>query len=166
MTLPASSSMGNRRACRRAELHVPVLLDAERSYYTAHCCDVSPAGIGVETQAELPVGTLLEVYFELPTGNAVEARATVARAGTNRLGLRFEELAPEATGALREYSEDWRRQLLQSCATRGVKIVSHPPPPNAVRAPSNRAPFTPTEDKSQVRVRIAPIIAVTAARKA
>lgn len=166
MTAPASSSMGNRRACRRAELHVPVLLDAESSYYTAHCCDVSQAGIGVETQAELPVGTLLEVYFELPTGNAIEARATVARTGPSRLGLRFEDLTAQTTAALREYCDSWRRELLQSCAARGVKIVSQPPPPSSVRAPSNRAPFNPTESKSEVRVRVAPIIAVTAERKA
>lgn len=166
MTASAASSMGNRRSCRRAELHVPVLLDAESSYYTAHCCDVSRDGIGIETQAELPVGAALEVYFELPTGNAIEARASVARIGPGRLGLRFESISREASSALRDYCEGWRTQLLQSCAARGVKIVSQPPPPNSVRAPSNRAPFNPTESKSEVRVRVAPIIAVTAERKA
>lgn len=166
MTVPAGSSMGNRRACRRAELHVPVLLDAERSYYTAQCRDVSQAGLGVETEAELPVGLALEVYFELPTGNAIEARARVARTGCGQLGLHFEQISPEANAALRDYCEGWRTQLLQNCAARGVKIVSQPPPASSVRAPSNRAPFNPTEYKSEVRVRVAPIISVTAERKA
>ena len=162
--------MGNRRACRRAELHVPVLLDAESSYYTAQCCDVSQAGLGVETQANLAVGTSMEVYFELPTGSAIEARALVTRTAPNRVGLRFCEIGEESAAALREYCDGWRTQLLQSCAARAqsarsVRLVSQPPP-SAVRAPSQRAPFDPTEYKSEVRVRIAPIIPVTGERKA
>lgn len=170
MSAAASSSMGNRRACRRAALHVPVLLDAESSYYTAQCCDVSQAGLGVETEAPLQIGTSMEVYFELPTGSAIEARATVARTAPNRVGLRFQEIGAESAAALREYCEGWRAQLLQSCAARAanagrVRISSHPPA-NSVRAPSQRTPFDPAEYKSEVRVRVAPIISVTSERKA
>ncbi|MFZ5895287.1 MAG: PilZ domain-containing protein [Myxococcota bacterium] len=169
MTAPASS-MGNRRTCRRAELDAPVLLDAESSYYTARCRDVSQAGLGVETQAELKIGTWLDVYFELPTGVAVEARAQVTRVASNRIGIAFREIRQDCAAALREYCEGWRTQLLQSCAARAasarnVRIVSQPPP-SAVRAPSQRAPFDPTEYKSEVRVRVAPIIPVTGERKA
>jgi hypothetical protein len=170
MSAAASSSMGNRRACRRAALHVPVLLDAESSYYTAQCCDVSQAGLGVETPASLEVGTMMDVYFELPTGSAVEARASVARIAPNRMGLRFQEIGAESAAALREYCEGWRTQLLQSCAARAASAgrvrISSQPPPNSVRAPSQRAPFDPNEYKSEVRVRVAPIIPVTGERKA
>jgi len=169
MTASASSSLGNRRAARRAELAAPVLMDADRSYYTAQCCDVSQAGLGVETRAELPLGTLLDVYFELPTGSAIEARASVARVAPNRIGLRFEYIAQGSADALREYCNGWRAQLLQNCAARAahVRIASQSqPPPSPVRAPSQRAPFEVDECNSEVRVRVAPIISVTAERKA
>ncbi|MGC4089976.1 MAG: PilZ domain-containing protein [Polyangiaceae bacterium] len=162
--------MGNRRAHRRAELHAPVLLDSNSTYQTAQCFDVSQAGLGVETRASFAPGAQVDVYFELPTGFAVEARASVTRVAVGRVGLKFDHIGAESSAALREYCDGWRNQLLQSCADRAaqssrVRIASQPPS-SAVRAPSTRAPFDAVEYKSEVRIRTAPIVTVTDERKA
>jgi hypothetical protein len=56
-------------------------------------------------QAELPlsVGAIVDVYFELPVGYAVETRAEVVRVDAQTLAFRFLELQREALVALRSF---------------------------------------------------------------
>jgi hypothetical protein len=92
-----------RRAHLRAHLDVPVLLDALRSHHTGRCRNVSVGGMAVATDAELPVGTELELYFELPSGVAVETRAAVLRSAPSEVALEFLALSPECRLALRAH---------------------------------------------------------------
>lgn len=95
-----------------------MLIDNARAYFTARSRDVSPDGIGVEVGANLAAGTLVDVYFELPSGVAVEVRAQLVRSDGASMGLRFVELGDEERRALIAYCSAWRDALLQRCAQR------------------------------------------------
>ncbi len=81
----------------------------------------------------------------------------------------FEALSSDAALALRVYCDRWRRNLLERCATRAASLSSAAPPPTSpppVSAPSD-APLraADTEHGSELRIKAAPIIAVTADSK-
>ena len=96
---------GERRAHSRVPWRGPAMLDSQAAYQAGRCRDLSAGGISVEVDAPMPVGTRVEVYFELPTGVAVEAVAEVVRAAGRRLALRFVELDRRARGALVAFCE-------------------------------------------------------------
>jgi hypothetical protein len=100
---PESGVWPDRRAHRRAELCVPALVDARHSYATGRCLNVSEGGVSVELERPLPAGTRVDVYFELPTGVAIDLEAEVVRANGTDVGMRF--VAPEAAvlAALERY---------------------------------------------------------------
>jgi PilZ domain len=102
---PASTSPSpaERRAYRRAPLEAPAMLDAASSWHAGRCQDVSAGGMAVHTEVEFDVGSIIEVYFELPSGVAIETRARVVYAGGGRLGLSFVELDSASALALRSF---------------------------------------------------------------
>ena len=108
--------VSERRSYRRVMLEAPVMLDAAAEYKKAQCRNVSAGGVAVQTDGPLPVGTVLEIYFELPIGYAVETRAEVVRSHGNEVALRFVDLDPRAQVALRSY-----------CRVSGLHRVSVPP---------------------------------------
>jgi len=152
-------TLGNRRAHRRAALTAPVLIDSARSHHTGHCRDVSEGGLLVELETELPVGMPVDLYFELPTGIAIEARAAVARSGKSVLGLRFDSLSAEDRRAVSAYCETWRAALLSRCARRVATIPSQRLTASALSnpapEPSSVTEFDASEQHSGVRIRIA-----------
>lgn len=93
----------DRRSYRRAPLDAPALVDAESSWQSARCRDVSLSGISVDSDQQLPEGTVVQVYFELPSGVAVETHAVVVRADGDVLGLRFVDLDEESRLAVRAH---------------------------------------------------------------
>ncbi|MBK9000850.1 MAG: PilZ domain-containing protein [Myxococcales bacterium] len=92
-----------RRTDRRAKLDRPVMIDTEAASRPGRALDVSRGGISIESELELAVGEVVQVYFELPIGYAVEARATVTRCEKNQIALRFVEMDHEAEVALRSF---------------------------------------------------------------
>ena len=92
-----------RRAYRRAPLDRPVLIDAASASQPARARDVSGGGISVSSGLSLTIGNIVEVYFELPIGFAVEARAEVIRTEDGTTARRFLDLDKEAVVALRSY---------------------------------------------------------------
>lgn len=80
------------------------MVEAASGHGTFRCRNVSAGGIAVETGDLLPVGCQVEVYFELPTGVAVEAQATVVRCDGPVVALRFLDLTREEQLALRAHS--------------------------------------------------------------
>lgn len=93
----------DRRVHSRAPLSSPVLLDSLDEWHRARCENVSVGGVAVADAGNLPVGKTVEVYFELPSGVAVETRAKVVRSGRDRAGLRFLNLDSQAEIALRAH---------------------------------------------------------------
>ena len=102
MTTAATDS--DRRAHRRAPLDVPAMLEAPSACETARCRNVSAGGIAIESRTTFDVGTTVDVYFELPSGVAVETSAEVVRAEAGVVALRFKALEAEQRLALRAHS--------------------------------------------------------------
>lgn len=161
---PHPDLLGNRRAQRRAELRVEVMIASEYGYHPGFTRDISPAGLGLESDLPLTMGTIIDVYFTLPTGVAIEARAEVMRASDGVLGLRFHGLRHEERIELRAYCDGWRRQLLERCSSRAsAPSVSESAIPSAVpsamprSAPTLmfRVPEFNTDAQSETRVRAA-----------
>jgi hypothetical protein len=152
-------ALGNRRAHRRAALSAPVLIDSARSHHTGRCRDVSEGGLLVELETELPIGMPVDLYFELPTGIAIEAQgAVVTRSGKSVLGLRFDSLKAEDRLAVSAYCATWRAALLSKCARRVATIPSQQLTASALGTaaePSSVSGFDASEPNSGVRIRIA-----------
>lgn len=104
---PHASQMNHvttdRREHFRAPLSTPALIDAFAAYHRARCENVSVSGVALACDAPLDVGKTVEVYFELPSGVAVETKARVVRAGPSVVALQFVSLEPQAEVALRAH---------------------------------------------------------------
>ena len=81
------------------------MLDSTAAYQSARCRDVSAGGVCVFVDEKIEVGTGIEVYFELPTGVAVEAQAQVVRSKGHLVALRFLDLDAQMRAALVAFCE-------------------------------------------------------------
>ena len=95
--------MTDRRVHFRAPLGTPAMVDALAAYHRARCENVSVSGIALLCDAELPVGKTVELYFELPSGVAVETQARVVRSDRPSVGLQFVGLDAQSELALRAH---------------------------------------------------------------
>ena len=86
-------------------------------YQSCRCRDVSAGGVALVLEHPLPVGTSVELYFELPTGVAIETAAAVVRAEGCRVALQF--LGLDAFS---------RRALIAYCEMSGVRRILWPQP--------------------------------------
>jgi hypothetical protein len=93
----------DRRVHARVPLQAPVLLDALSAWQRARSENVSVGGVAVACESPLPVGKIVEVYFELPNGTAIEATAEVVRSSGTMIGLKFKALDRQAALALRAH---------------------------------------------------------------
>src|ERR1041385_2629253 len=82
----------DRRVHTRAPLRAPVLLDALSAWQRAQSENVSVGGVAVACETPIPIGKVVEIYFELPNGIAVEATAEVVRASGAMVALKFKNL--------------------------------------------------------------------------
>ena len=96
---------GERRAHSRVPWRGPAMLDSQAAYQAGRCRDLSAGGVSVVVDQPMPVGTRVEVYFELPTGVAVETMAEVVRSVGRRVALRFVDLDRRARAALVAFCE-------------------------------------------------------------
>ena len=96
---------GERRAHSRVPLRAPALLDSTAAYESGRCVDVSAGGLCVVVQEKFELGTRVDVYFELPTGIAIEAEAEVVRKHGGSVALRFVGLDTKTRSALIAFCE-------------------------------------------------------------
>ncbi|MEZ4224241.1 MAG: PilZ domain-containing protein [Polyangiaceae bacterium] len=92
-----------RRADRRAPLPQPVMVDCAALSQPAPAHDVSRGGLSLKADLGVDVGAVIEVYFELPIGYAVETRAEVIRRQGGITAVKFLALTREDEVALRSY---------------------------------------------------------------
>ena len=113
-----------RRAVPRVALDVPVLVDSQRQWGTTHCRDVSLGGLSLQSEGDWSSGTVVDVYFELPSGGAVETRARVVALSPGRAHLSFITLGPKARAAVTAYvrlqTSPVARTLRQGAAIRPI----------------------------------------------
>lgn len=156
--MPPATNIGNRRTHRRAELRSRVSLCSEFGPLSATAFDVSPVGLGVETELALTPGVLVSVAFVLPSGVVIDVQARVARSSPPALGLKFHGLRQEERRELAAYCESWRRELLERCSQRtgfdrkpiAVVSSSAAPDPAVQHSDSTTASSVPSVESVRV----------------
>jgi hypothetical protein len=93
----------DRRQYPRVKLEAPAIVDAFHSWQKCTLKSVSTKGFSLATDLKLPLGTRVEVYFELPTTVAVETQAELVRISHGDLGFRFVELGAALQDSLEAY---------------------------------------------------------------
>lgn len=93
----------DRRTYIRANLDVPVMLDAANTHLCVRCLDASAGGMLVESRFALEPGAEVDIYFELPNRMAIETRGRVLRCTGGAVALAFIQIDPNAQLALRSY---------------------------------------------------------------
>ena len=86
----------DRRRHDRSRLIVDVFYDGNDATGVASTKDISVGGFYMNTQAELPEGSVLLVRIPFPDGKQVVANAEVVYSNPSRgVGLRFQSLSAE-----------------------------------------------------------------------
>ena len=86
----------DRRQFDRSRLIVDVFFDGNDATGVASTKDISVGGFYMNTQAELPEGSVLLVRIPFPNGKQVVANAEVVYSNPARgVGLRFQSLSEE-----------------------------------------------------------------------
>src|SRR5690606_21882851 len=102
-------------------LEVDVGLLSHSHFYTGLSMDLSKGGLFVATSEPLPVGTLLTLFFILPTGAVVEAPGTVRWSRSEQpdlpagMAVAFEELGADARRAVATFCL-WRTPFIHESA--------------------------------------------------
>lgn len=91
-------------------LTADVSLYSDTNFWSGYSEDVSEGGLFVATYTPHPIGTQLEVTFELPTGHAIRTRGEVRWTRETQesgprpgMGIRFLELSAEDLVAIRKF---------------------------------------------------------------
>lgn len=99
-----------RRTHERVELEADVSLYSDTNFWSGYTEDVSEGGLFVASWHLHPIGTQVEVAFELPTGRAIRTRGEVrwlretSDEGTRPgMGVRFLALDPDDHAAIRAF---------------------------------------------------------------
>lgn len=97
----APNPNANRRTHRRAELSADVSLYSETNFWSGLTEDVSEGGLFIATWHEYPLGTQIDLKFELPNSHVVSARGEVrwhrdeSEHFSPGVGIRFTDLREE-----------------------------------------------------------------------
>ncbi len=104
---PDTIPVPSRRKAPRIPCELEVEFSQETELYAGITADLSQGGLFIATYHPYPLGTRLDVGFELPDGTAVKACGTVRwlraeAAGVSRpgMGVAFERLSEEALAAI------------------------------------------------------------------
>jgi uncharacterized protein (TIGR02266 family) len=104
----------------RLELEVAVDMASDHNFFTGFSCNLSGGGLFVATHRVQPVGTLLEISFQLPDSDeAIVAQVEVRWVRDQNeesdcppgMGLRFLSLDAEASARILEFTERTREPL-------------------------------------------------------
>jgi hypothetical protein len=90
-----------RRGYDRSRLIVDVFFDGQDATGVASTKDISPGGLYMNTQAEIPEGALLLVRIPFRPGVETVCNAVVVYSNPGRgVGLRFQDLSDEVRAVL------------------------------------------------------------------
>jgi len=100
----------DHRAYPRISLAVAIDLGSDSHFFSGLSGDVSEGGVFVQTYRELPLGSEVEIDFDLPTGR-IQTHGTVrwhrspSESAPPGVGIAFQELADEARSLIHEFCE-------------------------------------------------------------
>lgn len=110
---PPAPYTGPERRSPRVKLETEVELEGESNFYTGFTEDISEGGLFLATYGLLPIGTVIDLEFTLPTGHLVSTPAEVRWLRDLRdldtegmspgMGLQFLELAPSDKAEIRAF---------------------------------------------------------------
>ena len=93
--MAASKPAPERRTDRRIPAQIAIRYGTQGEYRRAESCDISSAGVGLIAPICYPVGTELDLRFELPEQphrGLILLRGLVRHSAGNRMGVRFENI--------------------------------------------------------------------------
>ena len=108
------------REYTRLDLEVAVDMASDHNFFTGFSCNLSGGGLFVATHRVQPVGTLLEISFQLPDSDApIVAQVEVRWVRDQNelsdcppgMGLRFLSIEAEASARIQEFTERTREPL-------------------------------------------------------
>jgi uncharacterized protein (TIGR02266 family) len=108
------------REYARLDLEVAVDMASDHNFFTGFSCNLSGGGLFVATHRVMPVGTLLEVSFQLPDSDEpIVAQVEVRWVRDQNelsdcppgMGLRFLSIDEEASARIQEFTERTREPL-------------------------------------------------------
>jgi uncharacterized protein (TIGR02266 family) len=108
------------REYARLDLEVAVDMASDHNFFTGFSCNLSGGGLFVATHRVMPVGTLLEVSFQLPDSDEpIVAQVEVRWVRDQNelsdcppgMGLRFLSIDAEASARIQEFTERTREPL-------------------------------------------------------
>ena len=109
---PAAVAIGKvlpRREAPRVRMQVKVDFGSQNNFYSGFSTNLSDGGVFIATVKVVPIGTPMDLYFRLPSGDGVEATGVVrwVREVDDRqpdvlpgLGVQFLNLTDEARAAI------------------------------------------------------------------
>jgi uncharacterized protein (TIGR02266 family) len=111
------ASEKNLRSSERIDLEVKVTLESDSNFYTGLTQNISAGGVFIATHLIRPIGSRISLKFALPGSPepiAVETEvrwikensALMRTDGASGMGVRFLDLAPEATAAITAFLEN------------------------------------------------------------
>jgi uncharacterized protein (TIGR02266 family) len=100
----------DHRAYPRVSMAISIGLETESHFFSGLSGDVSEGGVFVQTYREIPVGSEVELEFELPTGHVathgkVRWHRTKSDSAPPGVGIAFEELPDDARSIIHEFCE-------------------------------------------------------------
>ena len=98
-----------RRTAQRVQLDADVSLYSSTTFWAGIAEDISEGGLFVATYQLEPIGTVMDLRFELPTGQAVAVRGVVRwlrevmDEGTPGMGIQFQDLSPADADIIKSF---------------------------------------------------------------
>jgi hypothetical protein len=114
-TVRETTGVVDRRRVSREPLEVPVLVDSLRAWETCQTSDISSGGVAIHSERDWGASALVDLYFELPGGFAIDAKAEFLGSQDGVARFRFVELGPPARSAIQLH--------MQATQHSGARIV-------------------------------------------
>jgi uncharacterized protein (TIGR02266 family) len=104
-----------KRETPRVRMQVKIDFGSENNFYSGFSMDISNGGVFIATVKLVPIGTPIDLFFRLPTGEGIEAQGVVrwVREVDDRrpemmpgLGVQFVNLSDEARAAIEGFVHD------------------------------------------------------------
>jgi len=106
---PAEPRPEDRRRADRVALACDVSLFSPTTFWAGFSEDLSEGGLFVATYQAMPIGTRMDLQFELPTGHVVKVAGTVrwhrgqSDDAMPGMGISFDELSPADLKVVRSF---------------------------------------------------------------
>jgi hypothetical protein len=106
----------DRRKQRRVPVTRHAIVDAMHTWQKCSLLNVSATGFSLSSTWQLPLGSKVLIYFELPRAVAVDTEAELVRVGGagDELGFRFLNLPIDVAVALERFVEQSLNEAPQS----------------------------------------------------